>query len=134
MKRRMAVAKQSRTSGDPRDPTAATFPRGYIFEDLFVKKYDEATVDSLEGGRFNRALPRWVRLAHEVDRRRSEYDVVVTWTERVTLALMTLQHFYPSNKPHIAMLYWFSRPSVRVPLGTAYMRSSRGAPYSATTQ
>jgi glycosyltransferase involved in cell wall biosynthesis len=112
----MALAVQSRTSGDPRDTTAATLPRWYLFEDEFDRKYDEATVDSSDAGGVNRVLPRWVRLAKEVHRRRSEYDVVVSWTERVTLSLMTLQHYFPSDKPHIAMLYWFSRPSVQLPL------------------
>jgi len=45
-----------------------------------------------------------------------DYDVVVTWSERVSLALMTLDRLFGCQKPHIAMMYWFSRPSVRIPM------------------
>jgi glycosyltransferase involved in cell wall biosynthesis len=57
-----------------------------------------------------------VRLAIEVQRRSEEYDVVVTWSERVSVSLMALQRFMRGGKPHVAMLYWFSRPSVQFPL------------------
>jgi glycosyltransferase involved in cell wall biosynthesis len=115
----MAVVFQGRSPSRPRDPTGESAPRGYIFDDLFAKRYDEALLDSaphpvpraLAG-----AVPRWARLAAEVQRRRDEYDVVVTWSERVTLSLMALQRLSRAGKPHVAMLYWFSRPSVQVPM------------------
>jgi glycosyltransferase involved in cell wall biosynthesis len=61
-------------------------------------------------------LPSWARLASEIQRRRDEYDVVVTWSERIALSLMTIQSLSRTGKPHVPMLYWFSRPSVRVPM------------------
>jgi glycosyltransferase involved in cell wall biosynthesis len=115
----MAVAVQGRSTGPTvRDPTGANTPRGYLFDDLFVKKYDEAILDATaSGGALNRAMPAWVRLALEVQRRSDEYDVIVTWSERVSLALMTMQGLSQAAvKPHIAMLYWFSRPSVQLPM------------------
>jgi glycosyltransferase involved in cell wall biosynthesis len=99
-----------------RDTTGAAAPRGYLFDDLFERRYDEALLDDAPASLMGRSVPAWVRLAREVRRRRDEYDVIVTWSERVTLALMTLDRFARIRKPHIAMLYWFSRPSVRVPL------------------
>jgi glycosyltransferase involved in cell wall biosynthesis len=117
MKRRMAIAIQGR--GAPpveRDPTGDRAPRGYLFDDLFVRKYDESILDSVRRRPGDRALPEWGRLAAEVQRRRDEYDVIVTWSERVTLSLMTLQRLSPLGKPHVAMLYWFSRPAVRFPV------------------
>ena len=113
----MAFATQGRRKTPlVRDPTGSTAPRGYLFEDLFEKRYDESTLDSLEARPGRRLLPAWVRLAAELHRRRDEYDVIVTWSERLSLALMTLDRFARGGKPHVAMLYWFSRPSVRVPM------------------
>ncbi|MGO9838170.1 MAG: glycosyltransferase family 4 protein [Polyangiaceae bacterium] len=113
----MAIAVQGR--GSPpvvRDPTGCSAPRGYLFDELFEKKYDESILDFSPMPAGSRALPDWARLAAEVQRRQDEYDVIVTWSERVTLSLMTLQRFSSPRKPHVAMLYWFSRPSVRFPM------------------
>jgi glycosyltransferase involved in cell wall biosynthesis len=108
---------QGRTQGrGPRDPTGAAAPRFHKFDELFAKRYDESVLDTSSPGILGSRLPGWARLAAEVHRRREEYDVIVTWAERVSLALMTLDRISRSDKPHVAMLYWFSRPSVRVPL------------------
>jgi glycosyltransferase involved in cell wall biosynthesis len=130
----MAMAVLGRSSRPTeRDTTGATAPRGYVFDDLFVKRYDESLLDfaqergatrparpivsaDLAARVFDRALPKWARLASEVQRHSNEYDVIVTWSERVSLSLMTLQHLTRKGKPHVAMLYWFSRPSVQIPL------------------
>jgi glycosyltransferase involved in cell wall biosynthesis len=112
----MAMAVNGRSARPAvRDSTGESAPRGYLFDDLFVKKYDDWSLDSVAPHLRDRVLPSWVRLALEVHGQRDEYDVVVTWSERVALSLMTLQRFSP-GKPHVAMLYWFSRPSVRLPL------------------
>src|ERR1700691_3585595 len=117
MTRRMALAVQGRRlPSTQRDPAGANALRGYLFEELFVKKYDESVLDSEGAGKLARALPPWVRLAMAVQRRSDEYDVIVTWSERVSLALMTLQRFSRVAKPHVAMLYWFSRPAVQLPV------------------
>ena len=115
--RRLAVVFQGRSQPPPRDPTGENFPRNYLFEDLFAHKYDESILDSVPPRPIiDRALPPWFRLAEEVERRAGEYDAVVSWSERATLALMSLQYFKAARRPHVAMLYWFSRPSVRVPM------------------
>jgi glycosyltransferase involved in cell wall biosynthesis len=117
MQRRMAMAVQGRRSPSPvRDATGEHVPRSYLFDDLFVRRYDESLLDSAARHAFDRAWPRWARLASEVQRRRDEYDVVVTWSERVSLSLMTVQRFAREKKPHVAMLYWFSRPAVQLPI------------------
>ena len=115
--RRMALAVQGRTpTPGLRDPTGVKERRGYLFDDLFERKYDESILDPSALHSSRRLLPAWMQLAAEVHRRRDEYDVVVTWSERVSLALMTFDRFSQGSKPHVAMLYWFSRPSVRLPL------------------
>jgi glycosyltransferase involved in cell wall biosynthesis len=127
--RRMALAVLGRTQGPVlRDPTGITARRGYLFDDLFEKKYDESIFDSASPDASGRWVPGWVRLARELHRRRDDYDVIVTWSERVSLALMALDRLSRAGKPHIAMLYWFSRPSVRMAL-----RAFGGALHSIVT-
>ncbi len=117
MKRRMAMAVQGRSFQTPvRDPTGESAPRSYLFDDLFVRRYDESILDTAPPHAIDRMLPSWARLAGELQRRGDEYDVIVTWSERVSLSLMALQRFTSKAKPHVAMLYWFSRPSVRIPV------------------
>lgn len=110
------MALQGRGRTDPRDPTGERLPRGYMFDDLFVKRYDESILDGLPQSRLDRRLPAWLRLAREVRRRQDEYDVVVSWSERVSLSLLAIDRLSPGGKPHIPLLYWFSRPSVQLPI------------------
>jgi len=115
--RRIAIAVQGRRPREyQRDPSGEHARREYLFDDLFVQRYDESILGSRRGTPLSRALPSWVRLAQEVQHRRHDYDVIVTWSERVTLSLMTLQSLQRTGKPHIAMMYWFSRPAVRFPM------------------
>jgi glycosyltransferase involved in cell wall biosynthesis len=119
--RRVAFATLGRPPATVlRDPTGQTAPRGYLFDEMFVTKYDESVLDHLPHhvAATHRLLPPWLRVAMELRRRRDEYDAIVTWTERLTLALMALDSLLGEGKPHIAMLYWFSRPSVRLPMAT----------------
>ena len=114
----MAMAVMGRPGAVPSDRTGATAQRTFLFDELFSKKYDESILDAPAPprGRLARAVPAWLRVASEVHRRRDEYDVVVSWSERVSLSLMTLQGLSRRGPPHIAMMYWFSRPSVRLPM------------------
>src|SRR5579883_2962958 len=114
--RRMAFAVQGRRRAQPRDETGETAPRGFLFDDLFARRYDESVLDAKPAGRLSGVGPPWARLALELQRRQDEYDVVVTWSERLALSLMALQRVSGKGKPHVAMMYWFSRPSVRVPM------------------
>jgi glycosyltransferase involved in cell wall biosynthesis len=122
----MALAVTGRRTVVPdRDPSGTREQRGYLFDDLFVKRYDETVLDGLSPSRLARALPPWARIAREVQRRIDEYDVVVSWSERVTLSLMALQAAEGGGKPHVAMMYWFSRPSVRYAM-LAFAKSLQG--------
>ncbi len=114
MTRRMALAVAGLPGNSVRDPTGASAPRGYVFDDIFAKRYDDSV---LPVARSRWGLPAWARLALEVQRRRAEYDVVLSWGERVTFALMALQRLSP-GKPHVAMMYWFSRHSSQIPMRT----------------
>jgi glycosyltransferase involved in cell wall biosynthesis len=87
---------------------------------MFAPRYDQSILDDAPPtlAAMYRALPPWIAMALELHRRREEYDAIVTWSERLTLALMTLDRFFRGGKPHVAMLYWFSRPSVRASMRT----------------
>jgi len=97
----------------PRDPTGETAPRGYVFDERFSPVWDERIIDRTRGWR---RTPDWMRLAQEVQRRSGEYDAVVTWGERLSLALMALQRLERNPKPHVAMMYQFEKPNIQVPM------------------
>jgi len=107
-----------RASTEPRDRTGATRPRGHLFDETFSPIYDESTLDAAPAALrlMNRGVPPWVQLALEVHRRRDEYDAIVTWGERLSLALMAIQWLTRHGKPHVPMQYWFSKPGVRLPM------------------
>jgi glycosyltransferase involved in cell wall biosynthesis len=46
----------------------------------------------------------------------AEYDAVVTWGEKLSLAMLARQQFANGSKPHIAMMYQFEKPNIRLPL------------------
>src|SRR5271166_542103 len=98
----------------PRDPNGELLaPRSYVFDDMFAPVWDETLLDDSRAPLHG---PVWWRLAQEVQRRRDEYDAVVTWGERLSLALTTVQRFARNKKPHIAMMYQFAKPNIQVPL------------------
>jgi glycosyltransferase involved in cell wall biosynthesis len=96
-----------------RDPSAATGPRNYVFDDAFSPMLDESILGNLEP---SRRVPLWWRLAREIQRRHAEYDAVLSWGERLSLALLAQQQFTRVGKPHIAMMYQFEKPNIRLPL------------------
>lgn len=106
------------TTPPPRDPMAERGPRGHVFDEAFSPVYDERILDGAPAALrpLYRRLPVWMSLAFEVHRRREEYDAVVTWGERLSLALAVVQRLAFDRKPHVPMMYWFSKPNVRVPL------------------
>jgi hypothetical protein len=80
--RRIAVALQGRRpQAEERDPTGERGPRKYLFDDLFVQRYDESSLDTGGATPLWDAVPSWVRLAREVQRRRDDYDAIVTWSD-----------------------------------------------------
>jgi glycosyltransferase involved in cell wall biosynthesis len=78
---------------------------------MFAPVWDETLLDS---SRALSRVPEW-RLAQEVQRRRHEYDAIVTWAERLSMALTAVQRFARNKKPHIAMMCQFAKPNIQVP-------------------
>jgi glycosyltransferase involved in cell wall biosynthesis len=96
-----------------RDPSGEKSPRFYVFEDAFAPSWDESI---LSGNDASRMLPEWWRLAREIQRLHAEYDAIVTWGEKLSLAMLMQQQLASASKPHIAMMYQFEKPNIRVPL------------------
>ncbi len=102
-------------AGKPRlrDPSGETAPRSYVFDEAFFPKLDESI---LVGSGSSKVIPKWWRMAGEIQRRHAEYDAVVSWGEKLSLAMLMRQQFASVSKPHVAMMYQFEKPNIRVPL------------------
>jgi glycosyltransferase involved in cell wall biosynthesis len=110
----LAMAKGA-NAGQPRirDPSGATSPRSYVFDDAFSPSWDESLLNGVES---SGKLPAWWRMAQEIQRHRGEYDAIVTWGEKLSLATLLQQRFSRESKPHIAMMYQFEKLNIRLPL------------------
>jgi glycosyltransferase involved in cell wall biosynthesis len=93
------------------DPSGETAPRTHVFEDAFSPVWGQSI---LNGAASSTIAPNWWRMAREVLRLHSQCDAVVTWGEKLSLATLMLQR--PESKPHIAMMYQFEKPNIRLPL------------------
>ena len=113
-----------------RDPTGEQAGRGYVFDEKFSPVWDETLLDSAPT---TSRGPEWWRLAQEIHSRSDDYEAIVTWGERLSLALAIVQRFARSRKPHIAMMGQFAKPNMQIPLrlfGGSLHGSSHGRRYS----
>ena len=109
----LAIAKGPTATATTRpDRSGETEPRSHVFEEAFSPAWDESIVPGSGAG----ARPSLWRMAGEVLRRQAEYDGVVTWGEKFTFALLAQQALARSSKPHVALMYQFEKPNVRLPL------------------
>jgi glycosyltransferase involved in cell wall biosynthesis len=95
------------------DPTGKRATRAYTFDEQFSPVWDETLLDS---PRTASRGPEWWRLALEIQSRRDDYDAIVTWGEKLSLAFTIVQRFARSRKPHIAMIGQFAKINTQVPL------------------
>lgn len=94
-------------------------PRGTLFErSLGCDVIDEGTIEAIGGfrGWMYARLPSFVAQANEARRRSGEYDAVITWSERHTIGVAAVFAMWRVPTPHIALMFWLSKPAVRVPL------------------
>jgi glycosyltransferase involved in cell wall biosynthesis len=102
-----------------RAEAAGEAPRRAMIEDLFgfdlLGESDLAVLGGLRG-RLLRALPAFVALALEVDRRRRDYDVVVSWAEKYSVGIGAVFALRRRRPRHMAIMDWISKPVVRLPL------------------
>jgi glycosyltransferase involved in cell wall biosynthesis len=111
----LAVARGRNAGETPlRDSSGETAPRPHVFEDAFSSIWDESVLNSTDTSKM---VPKWWRMAREIQRHHSEYDAIVSWGEKLSLAMLMQQPLATVRKPHIAMMYQFEKPNIRVPLG-----------------
>lgn len=94
-------------------------PRSMLLQEtLDCDILDEAAIAKVKGwrGKLYRRLPSFVAQAVEASRLSRSYDVVVTWSERHTVAVAALFAVLRLPTPHLALMFWLSKPSVRLPL------------------
>jgi glycosyltransferase involved in cell wall biosynthesis len=99
-----------------RDPSGETAPRTYLFEEAFSAAWDESILRSIGPSGM---VPNWWRMAREIQHLHAEYDAIVTWGEKLSLAMLMQQRFAGAQKPHIAMMYQFEKPNIRLPLNAS---------------
>lgn len=90
-------------------------PRWSLFETAFnTRRLDLKAVSGAPWHRrvVYRFLPKMVCLAYEAYRVRGRYDVVVTWSEQVSVFFALLQILPGRRVPQLAMLYWMSKPTI----------------------
>ncbi len=97
-----------------RDSSGESGPRGYVFDEAFSPTWDESILSNTGASETG---PKWWRMAREIQRLHAEYDGVVSWGEKLSLAMLMRQQFAKVRKPHIAMMYQFEKPNIRLPLG-----------------
>jgi glycosyltransferase involved in cell wall biosynthesis len=113
--KRIALVLQRPSAPTERDTQGLRTTRDYLFPEMFDRTYDSSSVEPPKNA-IEAKVPGWLRLAQTVHARRHEYDAIVSWGERVTLALMAMDAVTRDKKPHVALLGRYSKPNVRVPL------------------
>ncbi len=96
-----------------RDDSGESAPRTHVFEEAFCASWDESI---LGGTAAATGGPGWWQLARAIQRRYAEYDAIVTWGEKLSLAMLLQQQLARVSKPHIAMMYQFEKHNIRLPL------------------
>lgn len=95
------------------DRTGQTSPRTHVFDEAFYRSWDESILGDADRPAI---VPKLWRMSREIQRRHAEYDALVTWGEKLTLAMLLEQKFSGARKPHVAMMYQFEKPNIRIPL------------------
>jgi glycosyltransferase involved in cell wall biosynthesis len=97
-----------------RDTSGISAPRSHVFEEAFSPILDGSILNNVDS---TSNAPLWWQLAREIQRLHGEYDAVVSWGERLSLAMLLQQQLASVKKPHIAMMYQFEKANIRLPLG-----------------
>ncbi|MCC2029643.1 glycosyltransferase family 4 protein [Microbacterium sp. YMB-B2] len=94
-------------------------PRRVLIEEAFgfdlLGESDIAGIPGLRGAILRR-LPTFMALALEVMRRRRDYEIVVSWAEKYSVAIAGILLLCRRRPLHVALMDWISKPIVRVPL------------------
>lgn len=102
-----------------RRQTVGDEPRGMLLEqELGCEVLDEASLADVDGWRsaLYRHIPAFLAQALEAAIRARRFDVVLTWSERHSVAVAAIFALLRIRTPHLALMFWISKPVVRIPL------------------
>lgn len=117
-----------RRQADRRAAAAHAATRSYLIEEVLgtVRVNQLSLAEASRGWQaLYRLLPAPLSVALEAFRRRRRFDVVVTWHPRVTAFYLLLQTVFRDRHPHVALLYWLSKPVTRWSLRLTGRRLTR---------
>lgn len=103
-------------------------PRVLLLEDtLNADKLDERSLEQAPALRraLYRFLPTAIAQVIEAYALRRNYDVVISWSERLSLLMASLLKLTGSKTPHIALMYWMSPPKKAVWLQCIHSHMNR---------
>lgn len=109
----LGIVKGPGDAGARGDPSGRTAPRDNVFDSAFSPSWDESILAGAAAA--GSGSLAW-RLASELRRRHEEYDGIVTWGEKLSIAMMAQYQFSRVRKPHIALMYQFEKANIRVPM------------------
>src|SRR5210317_1063054 len=72
-----------------------------------------------------RIIPKPLALAWEAFLHRRDYDIVISWTEQLTVFFALFQCCVRHRTPHMALVYWLSKTNVRLPLKIVHRAISK---------
>lgn len=104
------------------------WPRVYELNDAcHLTCLDEQHFAAIPGwrGRVLQRLPLIAAQAIEVIQRRSEIDVVVSWSEAVAAVIAFVMFFLPRRPAHVGIFSWISKPKKAIPLWLVQSRIDR---------
>jgi glycosyltransferase involved in cell wall biosynthesis len=121
---RILLVKTRGRTMTTKDERARREQRGEEPRSMFMEQalgcdiLDEAVILGVQGwrGALYRRLPAFAAQAIEASRRAGSYDVVMTWSERHSVAIAALFTLLRVRTPHLALMFWMSKPAVRIPL------------------
>ncbi|MDR6636655.1 glycosyltransferase family 4 protein [Paenarthrobacter nitroguajacolicus] len=96
-----------------------TEPRSLLFEQVLnCDVLDENALERVTGfrSRLYKHIPAFAAQAIEATVLSRSYDVVITWSERHSVAVAAMFALLRIRTPHLAMMFWLSKPAVRWPL------------------
>ncbi|MFJ4265388.1 glycosyltransferase family 4 protein [Paenarthrobacter nicotinovorans] len=94
-------------------------PRSLLFEQVLnCDVLDENALSAVPGfrSRLYKRIPAFAAQAIEATILSRSYDVVITWSERHSVAVAAMFALLRIRTPHLAMMFWLSKPTVRWPL------------------
>jgi glycosyltransferase involved in cell wall biosynthesis len=104
------------------------WPSVYALNDAWnLTCLDERYFEAIPGrrGRILRRLPLILAQAVEIIHRRSQIDVVVSWSEAVASSIALLMVFWPRRPAHVGVFSWISKPKKAIPLRLLKSRIDR---------